>query len=154
MSALAIALDKEIHLVARLLQLLQDEQAILVSGSAERLEALTADKNIVIGEIELATREREACLPPGCAPADNAAMTSWLVSHPEEKAAAAAWEKLLDISRKAKAEHEKNGLLINTLISKTSEALAILTQHRQDHSLYGRDGQTAGNFGRRILDSA
>lgn len=154
MTALATALDKESRLVSRLLELLQEEQAVLAAGSAERLEALTRDKNALIGEINLATREREACFPAGSAPADNAAMTIWLRSHPAEKTAAAAWKKLLEISREAKEAHEKNGQMINTLIRKTSEALAILTQHQQDHSLYGRDGQTAGPRGRRIVDSA
>lgn len=154
MTTLAAALDKEIQLVSRLLELLEGEQAILAAGSADMLETLTRQKNVLIAEINLATREREATFPSGHAPAGNAAMSAWLNKHPEEKAAAAAWKKLLEISRQAKEAHEKNGQLINTLIRKTSEALAILTQHQQDHSLYGRDGQTAGARGRRIVDSA
>lgn len=154
MTVLAAALKKETQLVSRLLGLLKTEQEILVAGNAEMLEALTRDKNSLIAEIAQATSDREATFLPAAAPIGQQAMADWLQSHPAEKAAASAWEKLIGVTRDAKEAHEKNGLLINALIRKTGEALAILTQHQQDHSLYGRDGQTAGNPGRRILDSA
>lgn len=154
MTALAAALEKETRLVSRLLELLKSEQEILVSGNAEMLEALTREKNALIAEITEATREREATFQPEPPPAGNEAMLAWLANHPKQKAAAAAWEKLIAVTRQAKEAHEKNGFMINALIRKTSEALAILTQHQQDHSLYGRDGQTAATLGRRIVDSA
>lgn len=154
MTVLAAALKKEFQLVSRLLDLLKTEQEILVAGNAEMLEALTQEKNGLIAEIDQATRDREATFLPAAAPIGHQAMTDWLKGHPTEKAAASAWEKLIGVTRAAKEAHEKNGFLINALIRKTGEALAILTQHQQDHSLYGRDGQTAGNTGRRIVDSA
>lgn len=154
MSALAAALDKEAQLVSRLLELLKSEQEILVAGNAEMLEALTREKNGLIADITRASQEREATFLPAPPPTGNEAMAAWLAGHPGEKAAAAAWEKLIDVTREAKEAHDKNGVMINALIRKTGEALAILTQHQQDHSLYGRDGQTAGSLGRRIVDSA
>lgn len=154
MTALAAALEKEVQLVSRLLELLKAEQEILVAGNAEMLEALTREKNGLIAEIAQASSDREATFLPTAAPLGQQAMADWLQSHPAEKAAASAWERLIGATRAAKEAHEKNGFMINTLIRKTGEALAILTQHQQDHSLYGRDGQTAGNPGRRILDSA
>lgn len=154
MTALAAALEKETQLVSRLLELLKTEQGILVTGNAEMLEALTREKNGLIAEIDRATRDREATFLPAAAPIGHQAMTDWLKGHPAEKAAASAWKKLIGVTRETKEAHEKNGLMINALIRKTGEALAILTQHQQDHSLYGSDGQTAANIGRRIVDSA
>lgn len=154
MTRLAAALEKEGQLLSRLLELLKTEQQILVAGNAEMLEALTQEKNALVGEITEASREREATFLPAPPPAGNEAMTAWLANHPGEKAAAAAWDKLMGLTRLAKEAHEKNGFVIAALIRKTGEALAILTQHQQDHSLYGSDGQTAANTGRRIVDSA
>lgn len=154
MSPLASALEKEAQLVSRLLELLTTEREILVAGNADMLEALTKEKNELVAEITRAGLDRDATFLPAPPPVGNEAMLAWLASRPQEKAAAAAWEKLIGLTRKAKEAHEKNGLTINALVRKTTEALAILTQHQQDHSLYGRDGQTAGSLGKRIVDSA
>lgn len=152
MSRLAAALQKETQLVSRLCDVLRSEREILIGGNADMLETVTQEKSVLLGEIAEATRQREAIIAPPLI--GNAALTAWLTGHPEEKAAASAWEELVAVTRQAKEAHENNGLLLDALIRKTNEALVILTQHQRDHSLYGRDGQTAGGFGRRIIDSA
>lgn len=152
MSELAAAFTRETQLVSRLIAMLATERKILAEGNPDGLEALTREKNALIGEIGAATHLRETSVMPRLLGRD--AVSNWLATHPEERAAATAWEKLIAVTREAQEAHTQNGLLIDALIRKTNDALAILTQHQREHSLYGRDGQTAGGFGRRIIDSA
>jgi flagella synthesis protein FlgN len=58
------------------------------------------------------------------------------------------------LAKEAKALHDLNGKLLNIHLQQTTEAIAVLTQQHQAHSLYGSDGQSAMSTGSRIVDSA
>lgn len=150
MTPLAQAINQEAALVRKLSELLLREWGILESGTPESLEEITAEKSDLMEQIALASKERESIQPW----ATGTDIPAWFACHPKEKMAATYWAELLDATKVAHEQHQKNGFLINALLRKTNDALSILIQHQKEHSLYDKDGQSAGNTGRRIVESA
>ena len=93
-------------------------------------------------------------LIPGASSTIRPQFEAWLQQHPQEKKSAALWVKLLKLAREAKTLHDLNGKLLNIHLQQTTDAIAVLTQQHQAHSLYGSDGQSAMSTGSRIVDSA
>ena len=153
MTPLAGILTREKELVSRFILLLKQEQEVLKSGRPDELGKINEEKLKLVDQLNQIGTER-AQLTNGLAPQDNSANMSWLTKHPLEKQSAALWGKLIHLAREAKELHALNGQLIGMHLRQTNDALAILTQRQQEHTLYGSNGQSSQLTGSRIVDSA
>lgn len=149
MSPLSAALQREIDIASRFLSVLEREQEALSASNMLPLEQINGEKAELIGLLNSASQEREQFTGP-----ISGSLAQWLKENSQDAEAAILWEKLSAVARQAKQTHELNGKLIAMHLSRTSEALAILTHRQQHNSLYGSDGQAFQTTGSRIVDSA
>lgn len=154
MTQLASLLKQESELIGALLTLLAQEQTVLTEGSPEELEALSSAKMQLLNEIEHAASLRNDELKKQGAPLEAGSLPAWLAANPLQSAAWLTWQSLIKLTAEAKQRHDTNRLLLDALQRQTGEALVILTQYQQQHSLYGKDGQASASLGNRIVDSA
>lgn len=154
MTQLDSLLKRESELIGALLALLAHEQAVLTEGSPEELEALSSTKVQLLSEIEQAASLRNDELKKLGAPLEAERLPAWLAATPSQSAAWLTWQSLIKLTAEAKQHHDTNRLLLEALLRQTGEALVILTQYQQQHSLYGKDGQASASLGNRIVDSA
>lgn len=154
MTLLAEILTREIKLVSRFILLLESEQVALKAAKPESLAAINQEKLLLVDQLNKIGAERLQLADLNGAASDRTKMKAWLEQHPQEKQSAALWVKLLKSAEEAKILHELNGKLISLHLEQTADAIAVLTQQRQEHSLYGSNGQAAPTTGSRIVDSA
>lgn len=154
MTRLAEILTREADLVSRFILLLEREQDALKAAKPESLEEINQEKLALVEQLNAIGVERSKLADLNGTASDQSKMKAWLEQHPQEKDSASLWIKLLKLAQEAKALHELNGKLISQHLQHTADAIAVLTQHRQEHSLYGSDGQAAPATGSRIVDSA
>jgi len=149
MSPLAALIQREIDLATRFLTVLEREQQALSGTDVLPLESINVEKAELVESLNAASQAREQFT--GLV---SGTFSQWLQENPQDIESAGLWEKLSSVAKQAKQAHELNGKLISMHLSRTSEALAILTHRQQNNSLYGSDGQAFLDTGSRIVDSA
>jgi flagella synthesis protein FlgN len=154
MTELTSVLTRETELVSRFILVLNQEQTALKSAKPDALATINAEKLQLVDQLNLIGNERAKLANLAGTASDLEKMKVWLQQHPQEKKSASLWVKLLKLAKEAKALHDLNGKLLNIHLQQTTEAIAVLTQQHQEHSLYGSDGQSAMSTGSRIVDSA
>ncbi len=154
MTPLAKILMRETGLVSRFVSLLDKEQDVLIAGNPDALNEINLEKLALVSQLNQIGSERSQITDLTGTASDRERMRVWLGEHPQEKDSAVLWIKLLSLAQEAKIRHELNGKLIGIHLQQTTDAIAALTQHRQNQALYGSNGQTAPATGSRIVDSA
>lgn len=155
MAEIAAITWREVELISRFVDLLNQEQEMLKRADASVLPEIGAAKAKLVDQLNGLENERRQALAIEGSQTPRSAMDQWLLAHPDDREAAANWKKLLDLSRKAKQLHELNTGLVSMHLQQTSEALAILTQQPpRQTALYGSDGQAAQASSSRIVDKA
>lgn len=155
MSGMYDLVTREALLVAEFITLLGDEQAVLANGDTEGLADLAGRKSELAGRLNAVDAERNAVLAGAGYPMGRSGMSQWLAATGDESGKlATAWEELLARAKDAQAMNDLNGKLIAIRMQATGDAIGVLTQRAAGDTLYGRDGQTAGQTGSRIIDSA
>lgn len=144
---IATGLTLELGAAGAFLEILQQEQAALVEGRIERLEALAADKSRMVAQLaELADRRNRHLAALGMEP-DLRGMETWLA----DTKAAATWRELLQLAQTVHQLNQTNGAIIDTRLKHNQQALAALLSAAGSASLYGPQGQTLGYSGGRPL---
>lgn len=144
----AAHLNQELDAVRELLDLLQQEQAQLVTGDIDSLSALTAKKTVIVGRMaELATSRHRALAAAGFS-GDEAGMKAWLQraeasTDSGTAAVGKSWVELLTLAQSANQLNRTNGVLINTHMARNQAALNVLQGNPQGGNLYGPDGQAS-----------
>lgn len=154
MSALSKTLEREIDLISRFHISLQEEQEALKSALPELLPKIHEAKSLLVDELNALENERLKLIEGFSHLPDRKRMDAWIKGHPTETQIANQWQKLLELARSAKQQSDLNASLVKLHLEKTSQALAILTRHNQENTLYGSNGQAAAYTGSRIVDSA
>lgn len=154
MADLSAITEREIALIARFIELLQDEQGALRRADTEPLPTIGTEKVTLVEQLNKLENERRAALGLDAAEAPRAAMEKWLAANPAQKRAAQNWAKLLELANEARELHQLNAGLVAMHLQQTGEALNVLTTRRPADGLYGSDGQAAPPSGSRIVDSA
>ncbi|MGE5470018.1 MAG: flagella synthesis protein FlgN [Bacteroidota bacterium] len=154
MTLLADLLSREADMVSRFIALLNEEQAALNSGTPSQLTEIGNQKLALVEQLNQLEAQRGQCVAPSTRADDPTGMIAWLAQHPQDRQVGPLWEKLLGLAREAKALHELNGKLIAIRLKQTGDALAVLEQHKREHTFYGSDGQASQATGSRIVDSA
>ena len=154
MKALYVLLQQEKAGILEFIKTLRDEQTALSQGDTNALEPLLTTKNRLIDELNRLEAQRSAIAANAAVAPDRQGMTRWLEAQPQGKLLLPLWQEILVLAEEAKNIHLLSGKLIAEQLSRTSEALNILTGNPNRQSLYGSDGQSAGRSTPRIIDSA
>ena len=137
---IATCLALELGAAGAFLEILQQEQAALVEGKIERLEALASDKTRLVAQLaELAARRNRYLASRGLGP-DLKGMETSLA----DAKAAAIWRELLQLAQTVQQLNQTNGAIIDTRLQHNRQALAALLGAAGSASLYGPQGQTLG----------
>ena len=154
MSVLENALTREVDLISRFLVVLEKEQEALQNAQPEALTPLLDSKTSLVDQLNALESERIKLVGGSSGLSDKERMQAWLATHPAEKRIAALWNKLIELALSAKTQSELNSTLVKLHMERTAKALAILTRHTQENTLYGSNGQASVYTGSRIVDSA
>tara|TARA_R110002049_G_scaffold102231_4_gene247596 strand:- start:2975 stop:3448 length:474 start_codon:yes stop_codon:yes gene_type:complete len=148
---LAQAVEAELTLLERFLDLLRREQELLIAGDTDALMALTTRKSELHRQLQ---RQHDALSmllgQLGHTPSSEAVRTL-CADLPDTLA---RWTRVLDIGAEVRALNEINGKLIVERMQNNQAALTVLLAAADQPSLYDADG-TARPTGRgRHLGSA
>ena len=130
-----------------LIDLLQQEQALLINADIDGLTMVTERKGPVIAQMsELATKRHRTLAAAGHA-ASEAGMQAWIDARAAGKlaqsAAVSAWTALLAMARQAQEINRINGVLINSHMARNQGALNVLRIQTGSGNFYGPDGQAS-----------
>jgi flagellar biosynthesis/type III secretory pathway chaperone len=140
---LQAVLTEQIRCAEAMLEALERENAALVAGDPERLNAASADKARLVGELEHLEAERRDLTAAIGAAAQAANGTA--ASRPE-------WQKLLDLIAACKARNESNGTLVKARTEQVRAALKLLRGN--DLELYAPEGVRPATRAPRPLGTA
>jgi len=148
-------LTHEAEVVARFVELLENEQAELQAGRIENLESIVTAKAPLVQELNQLAETRSRLITSAGYTMDRSGMTALLASctHTESKR---MWEQLQAQARQARQLNELNGRLIAQHLQSTNGALQVLLQRTPRHVLdvYGPNGQKLDTpTGSRLIDS-
>ena len=152
----ADSLPQEQQAARVLIDLLQQEQAALISADIDSLTMITERKMPVLAQMsEMATKRHRALAALGQM-ASEIGMQAWVetrhLGQPAHPQAASSWSALLAMARQAKEINRINGLLISSHIARNQSALNVLRVQTGGGNFYGPDGQaTARGVGRGLV---
>ena len=143
----ADSLPQEQQAARVLIDLLNQEQALLIAADIDGLAMVTERKAPVVAQMsELATRRHRALAAAGHA-ASELGMQAWVAEKANGKpvfaTAEATWIALLAMAKQAQEINRINGLLINTHMARNQSALNVLRVQAGGGNFYGPDGQSA-----------
>jgi flagellar biosynthesis protein FlgN len=144
----AHTLAEEIEVAAELTACLRAEQQQLQAIDADALPQTIIGKNVLVARLTTLSGRRHRALSAAGYPASEAGMQSWLEEAQEAQPARPAWEQLREAMRRAQELNNTNGILINSQLARTRQALSILNQ-QPEGSVYGPDGQQNVKTGNR-----
>ena len=136
--------DERTHM-ASLVELMQQEQACLVSADTDALNELTPRKTQLIAELTRLSQQRHAALQAAGFAADDTGMAPWLAAH-GDASAQEAWTALLDTTRAAKELNRVNGMLISKHLTHTQQLITAMRTPTgaAETGIYGPSGHTVG----------
>lgn len=153
MQSVPSIIEREIAEVSRFIAVLRDEQETLKSGQIDDLTQYGERKAALVEQLNALSAQRQRAIGQDAQSGDPAATEAWL-SQQQNPAATENWKKLLELAREAKALNALNAKMVEIRLRQTGEILTLLTQSQENAGLYGASGQTLGNSGSRIVDSA
>ncbi len=134
-------IEQESKAMQHLLELIQQEQALLVEANVDGMHAITVEKASAVARMTELVNTRLQTLTAAGYPQSNAGMQTWLSSQKDDNAAE-IWPKLLALTHNVKEANRINGLLINTHLTRNQVALNVLHGADQRSGFYGPDGQS------------
>jgi len=143
------ACESETAQLIQLGEVLNEEQRVLIGGSALYLEPVARAKVALLEELASLSVLRERCLfELGIQTTE--ALHDWLVDKP---AATEAWQSLQGALNKVQAINNLNGQFINEKLTRTDEALNVLREAAISTLGYERDGSAPSLGGGRRFGS-
>jgi flagellar biosynthesis/type III secretory pathway chaperone len=147
-------LELEERELARLLELLSDEQRVLTMHDDDQLLAIAAEKSKHLSALERLGRRRSEFLARQGLRADADGMLDWLAAHPERGLAARAWRHLQENTRLARQVNEINGALIADRQQRYHRRIALFNAIASNDPTYSPDGFTRPTAPQRSLGEA
>lgn len=133
--------------------ILQEEQAALIERDIDRLLQIAPRKNELLGKLFNFGDARNRALSTAGYQTTAAGMESWLHAIRADDRTHEAWHKLLSLAREAEQINRGNGILIETALRHSQQALSILQVAANPAlSLYGPNGQISGMAAGRPID--
>ncbi len=133
-------LHREQAALDRFIDLLQQEQAALISANVDALLSISDTKLKQADVLSALAKERVAMLIGAGFGTDAAGVNDWLASQPQ--VVTDAWHKLLQSAQAAQRINQTNGKLIQTHLQHNQQALSALINASNRANIYGPDGQS------------
>jgi flagella synthesis protein FlgN len=152
----ADTLAQEQQATRALIDLLQQEQAYLISADIDSLNMVTERKAPLVAKLTELANLRHRSLANSGHPASETGMQEWLDTKsngkPAYPTAKTQWSTLIAMAKQAKEVNRVNGILINTHLTRNQGALNVLQVQTNSGNFYGPDGQaTAAKRGRGLV---
>lgn len=145
-------LDTELALVQRFIDILHAEAGALEQADhGEALDATTRKKNTCIAQLTKAGHARENALLALGYSADRAGLEAAVSAHPE---LAASCENLFKLGQQASELNASNGVIIDTYLKHTQQALQTMQHMVSSSNLYDASGRSDPVKGRRTKITA
>ena len=132
--------NEHTHLSA-LLDLLQKEQDLLVSGARERAAQYIEAKSTRLLELSRLAERRHTLLRRHDFSADRKGFASLLAATPVPSSVHALWKDIVRMARRAHEINRLNGLLIEAGLAANQKAIGVLHAAANIGTLYGADGR-------------
>lgn len=142
LSSPAIALIEEQQALQQFINVLQEEQACLLSGKVDNLPALLQTKAQVIADIGTLTQARYDQLTALSLAASEDGMRFWIATK-GNASDDASYKELLSLASAAKELNRLNGLLISKNMSHNQHVLDSVQNVLGSGKFYGPDGQSS-----------
>lgn len=152
---LSAAMAEEIASLRMALGHLQAERLALEAGDVDSLPVLAARKAEVYGRLAQLGDARKILLGrAGIPDAGKSEIDALFASGNEWARCRQYFADLLKLAREAHELNHANGLLIQTQMRSSQQALAVLMSAAEQASVYGPDGQATARTSRRSFGSA
>ena len=135
-------LELEERELARLVELLADEQRVLARRDDELLLGIAAEKAQHLTSLERLSARRRQFLGHRGLRGDHEGMLAWIAAHPERTGAARAWSRVEDLARTARATNDLNGALIADELQRFQSRLSFLGAAASNDATYTPGGYT------------
>ncbi len=136
--------------LSRLVEKLNQEQALLAEATAEGLTDIISEKATIVSDMATLAGNRHSLLGSLGYSEDEAGMQQWMNEHGSD-ADKDVWAGLFELAQDAKELNRVNGLLIGKKLSINQSALTILQGKTGTGNFYGPDGQNSiKSSGRRL----
>ena len=141
---LAAYLEEGTNQAQRLMQLLNDERAIISSNDGHALEEIATSKEKLAQEIQASTVICSQRLEQAGYTANNRGLAEYFQRCPEthSKHLKTTWKKLQNLLKECQDKNRINGKLLGNSQRRIKQALSILQGKPVDEDLYGRGGET------------
>ncbi|HUN69897.1 MAG TPA: flagellar protein FlgN [Burkholderiales bacterium] len=150
--------EREIELeereLARLVELLADEQRVLARHEDELLLGIAAEKAKHLASLERLSARRNQFLKRNGLRADHDGMLAWTAAHPERPSAARGWARIEELARAARDCNDINGSLIAAELQRFQRQLAFLNAAASNDATYSPGGYTCAAAPQRTLGEA
>ena len=145
-------LEAELALVQRFISILQAESnALEQPDHGEALDSTTQQKNICIVQLAEAGQAREAALAELGYTTSRTGLEQAAAAHP---GLAPTCAQLFELGQQASELNAANGVIIDTYLKHTQQALQAMRQLTGDTDLYNASGRSAPVKGKRTRITA
>lgn len=146
-------LSDETRLVEDFIACLKRERHQLAQEKIVDLQAITDQKNQLIGALLSISENRSEVLRQSGLPDTGEGLKTWLSLYGSVEGQQ-AYEKLRTLSIEAKQLNEINAKMVGQRLQATQQALSILLPQEQAPTLYNPYGQSSQRSNFKIIDSA
>jgi flagella synthesis protein FlgN len=146
---IVLLLEAESSQLRKFLDLLEREEAVLISGDTDNLSLITKEKNERYRQLQHLHDDR-SMLTARFGHGD-AAMRAICAKLPK---ALARWDEVLSLAARAQERNRVNGQLITKHMQHNQAALSVLTEAADHPQLYDAGGHSRPSGGGRMLGSA
>lgn len=146
--------ERELEQIEQFLAVLKQEQEALRVGEIAPMPEINQQKTALAESLAQLGEERRALLSEAGCEGDRKGTSRWIDEFAPATPLAYTWSKLLAVANDARQVNALNGQLIAMRLAHANQALEVLTHSAHRPTLYGPDGQTASQSGRRIIDAA
>ncbi|MDR1855174.1 MAG: flagellar protein FlgN [Azoarcus sp.] len=148
---IALLIEAEARQLKEFIDLLALEEALLVTGDTDGLNAITQEKTERHRQLQRLHDDR-AMLLGRCGLRDTADAVRILYGNMPR--VLARWEEVLKLAERARARNATNGQLIGERMNHAQAALSVLLAAANHPQLYDAGGHARPSGGGRILGSA
>lgn len=148
---LALLIEAEAIQLGEFIELLQREEALLLSGETDALLGLSQEKNERYRQLQRLSDDRALLLGRLGRKPSNAAIQEVCAGLPR---VLARWDEIRELAVRARDLNQGNGTLIMERMAHNQAALTVLMSAVDQPQLYDAEGHTRARGGGRILGSA
>jgi len=148
---IALLLEAESSQLRKFLDLLEREEAVLISGDTDQLLSITKEKNERYRQLQHLHDDRSMLVARFGHGKDDTAIRNLCAKMPK---ALARWDEVLSLAARARERNHINGQLIAKYMQHNQGALSVLLSAADHPQLYDAEGQSRPGGGGRMLGSA